>query len=132
MKLIQGIIVGALCSGFLSAISAYYVAVTSDTISDFGLKAKDFWWLAMILGGAVGLIAGGIIGLIVSTLNLNPIKSGLLGFLFSAIPACFFLLSSVNKFDDNFTRFGTFLLAITTITGIAIPLINKLFVKTEF
>lgn len=131
MKIFQGIIIGAVFSGVLSAIYACYVAFTSNTVSDFGFTAKDFWWLAMILGGLLGLIIGGIIGGIISGLNLSVITGGLVGLLITGIPACFFLLLSEGKFDENMTRFGTALIVIEIITGVIVPLTNTIFYTNE-
>jgi hypothetical protein len=130
-KLFQGIIAGALFSGILSAIYACYIAHTSNTVSDFGLTAEDFWWLAMLLGGLFGLFIGGIIGGIISELHLDVIKGGFCGFLITAIPACFLLLLSEGKFDENITRFGVAYIFIATITGMVVPLTQMLLFKNE-
>lgn len=124
MKVFQGIIIGALFSGLLSAIYACYIAFTSNTVSDFGFTAKGFWWLYIILGGFFGFVIGGIIGGVVLTLNLNAIKGGLLGLLLTIIPACFFLLLSEKKFDEDITRFGIAFIIIATITGIITSLVK--------
>ena len=130
-KLLQGILAGALFSGALSAICAVYIAFTSNTVSDFGLRAKDFWWLSMLLAGLFGLIVGGILGAVISELNLSLIKGGLCGFLITAIPAIFFLLLAEGKFDENFRRFGTLFIVITTLTGIFVSFIQMLSFKSE-
>lgn len=121
-KLFQGIIVGALFSGIFSAIYACYIAFTSNTVSDFGLTTKDFWWLAMILGGIVGFVLGGIVGGIVFELNLGVILGGLIGLFIAGLPALFFLAVSNSKFDENHIRFGIALIFIETITGIIVSL----------
>lgn len=130
-KLLQGIVTGALFSGVLSAVCAVYIALTSDTSDSFGLKAKDFWWLAMLFAGFFGLILGGILGGAISILNLNPLKGGLCGLLITAIPAVFFLLLSQSKFDENFTSFGIAYILIATITGVFISLIITLLRRSE-
>lgn len=127
----KGVIAGAVFSGVLSAISAGYIAFTSNTVSDFGLTAEDFWWPAMLLGGLFGLVAGGILGGIISGLNLNVIKGSLCGFLVTAVPAILFLLLSQSKFDENFTRFGVAYIFIAIITGMFVPVITMLLRKSE-
>ena len=122
MKITQGILIGALFSALVSAICACYVALTSETVSDFGLKAKDFWWLAIILGSCVGLILGGFVGAIVSGLNLSVILSALVGLLITVLPALLLSQVSEGKFDENHTRFGTALIFVETITGIVVSL----------
>lgn len=121
MKIIQGILVGALFSGLLSAICACYLALISNTTGELGLKTRDFWWLALIMGGLFGLIVGGFIGAIVYALNLNIIKGGLLGLLLTIIPACFLLLSG-DKFDIDIRRFGVAFVVISTLAGIIVSL----------
>jgi hypothetical protein len=118
MKEFQGIIIGAIFSGVLSAIYAGYIAFTSNTVSDFGFTAKGFWWLYIILGGLFGFIGGALIGGIVSALNLDAVKGGLSGLLLTIVPACFFLLVSEKKFDEDITRFGIGFIVIAVITGV--------------
>jgi hypothetical protein len=130
-KLLQGIVVGALFSGILSAICAVYITLTSDTSDSFGLKAKDFWWLAMLYAGFFGLIVGGILGGIVSALNLSLITAGLCGLIITIIPAIFFRLLSEGKFDENFIRFGIFFIAIATLTGIFVSFAQTSLFKSE-
>lgn len=120
MKIIQGIVIGAFFSALVSAICAYYVALTSETVSDFGLKARDFWWLAIILGGFVGFILGGFVGAIVSGLNLNVMLSAIVGLLITGLPAVLLSQVSESKFDENHTRFGIALIFVETITGIVV------------
>jgi hypothetical protein len=42
-KLLPDIITGAPFSGILSTIYAHYIAHASNTVSDFGFTAEDFW-----------------------------------------------------------------------------------------
>ncbi|HEX8287732.1 MAG TPA: hypothetical protein VF556_07055 [Pyrinomonadaceae bacterium] len=130
-KLFQGIIVGGLFSGTLSAIFAAYVTLTSNTVDSVGLKAKDFWWLAMLFAGFYGSIAGAILGGVVSALNLGIKDSGLFGFLITAILAILFLLLSEGKFDENFRRFGILFIVIATFTGIFVSFIQMSSFKNE-
>jgi hypothetical protein len=120
-KLIQGVLAGALFSGGVSAMFACYVSVTSNTVSNFGFTAKDFWWLALLIGGFFGVIGGGVIGGFVAGFNLNILKGGLCG-LIVAIPVCGFVLLSDGKFDENISRFGLAYIFIASITGIFVSL----------
>lgn len=130
-KLFQGTIVGALFSGLLSAICAVYIAFTSNS-SSFGLEAKDIWWLAMLYAGFFGLITGGILGGIVSALNLSLIAAGLCGFLITAVPTVFIRLVLVfKKFNEDFKRFAIFFIAMTTLTGIFVSYIQMSSSKSE-
>lgn len=126
VNLFRGILVGAVFSAVLSAIYAGYVAITSETVGDFGLKAKDFWWLAMILGGFVGFVLGSFVGAIISQLNSNVILSAIVGLLVIGILILFLSqVASESKFDENHTRFGIGLIFIETITGIIVALTVK-------
>jgi uncharacterized membrane-anchored protein len=132
-KLFQGIIVGGLFSGILSAICAAYIAFTSDTIDSVGLTGKDVWWLVMLYAGFFGLIAGGILGGIVSALNLGLIAAGLCGFLITAIPGILLYLInhyfSPGNLSADLDRFGVFFIAITTLTAIFVSYIQMSFFK---
>ena len=125
MKMLKVIIIGTCFSAILSAICAGHIALTSDTISDFGLKAKDFWWLAIIIGGIVGLIMGIIVGIIIIGLKLNPILGAIIGLSLVGIPMLFLNLTSQDKFDDNHIKFGIALIFIQTLTGTIVSLLLK-------
>ena len=144
-KLLRGIVGGSLFSGTLSAICAAYTAFNSLSSGLLGLGTKDFWWFAMLLGGFFGLIVGGILGGIISELNLSLIKAGLCGFLTTAIPGIFLLmLNYMLYYDyymlnpdsptydlDDLTRFGAFFIAITTLTAIFVSYTQNVFFKSE-
>ena len=131
-KLFQGIVVGALFSGVLSAICAGYISLTSNMVYDFGFKAKDFWWLTMLLAGLFGLIAGGILGGIISVLNLSLISAGLFGFLITAIPAVLFrIVPVVKEFDEDVRWFVISFIVIATLTGMFVIYTQTSFFRSE-
>ena len=124
-KVFQGIIVGALFSGVLTAICATYISLTSNMVYDFGFTAKDFWWLTMLLAGLFGLIAGGILGGIISVLNLSLISAGICGFLITAIPAVLFrIVPVVKEFDEDVRWFVVSFIIITTFNAIFVSYIQ--------
>ncbi len=131
MKIIQGILIGALFSGIVSAVYACYVALTSNTTSSFGLRSEDFWWLAAVLGGIAGLILGAVVGAIVSGWNLNLILGGLVGLLITGIPGLLSTQVSEGKFDEDHIRFGIALIFIEIVTGIVVSLALRLFYTKE-
>lgn len=131
-KLFQGIVIGALFSGILSGICAAHIALASDTTGELGLKTKDFWWVAMLLAGFFGLIAGGIFGGLISELNLSLIKAGLCGFLITAIPAFLFrIVPEVKEFGEDIRWFVVSFIVIATLTGVLVSYTQMSFFKSE-
>lgn len=114
-RFIQGIIVGGLFSGFLTALCAVYIAYTSNTTSSF-IEVRDIWWfwlLLMFYAGFLGLIPGGILGGAISLLNLSLTTAGMCGFLITGIPVIFLMIlnyDSPNDAANDFRRFGAFFL----------------------
>lgn len=127
---LQGVFSGALLSGFLLAICEAILTMNSGAIGELGLKARDFWWLYMILGGVLGLVVGGIIGGMVVALNLNSLRGGIYVFIVLSIPVLFLFLSG-DKFDEDIKHSGIAFLAVETLTGIIVPLIQKSFFKID-
>ena len=121
-RVFQGVIIGALFSGFMLATCEAILTINSSSIGELGLKTRDFWWLYMILGGVLGLVVGGIIGGTVIALNLNVIRGGVYVFIVFVIPVLFLSLSG-DKFDEDIKYSGIAFLVIETLTGTFVPLI---------
>lgn len=89
----------------------------------------------MILGGVIGLPAGGIIGGLVADLNLSVFKGALLGFLIIAVPVGGIYLiydyGQLGNFDVDKKRFAHGLIFIGTVTGIVVSMVTSLFEKGE-
>jgi hypothetical protein len=131
MKILQGIVVGALLSGFLAAIAGTYIALTSGETGVLGIKARDFWWFGLILGGMIGAITGSIVGGTISALNSNFIQGGGLVLLIAVFPTLFFYFFSDSKFDRDSIKFGVSLIFILVITGVLVPLITSWIGRTK-
>ena len=124
----MGIIAGALFSCVLSAICSIYICITSEATGSFGITGRDIWWAVMFYAGFFGLIAGGILGGIVSALNLSLVGAGLCGFLITAIPGIllYLIYLYLSPYDIliDLVRFGVFFIAITTLTAIFVSYIK--------
>ncbi len=125
MKILQGIIIGALLSGFLAAVAGTYISLTSIESGVLGIKTKDIWWFGLILGGAVGFAVGSFIGGLITAFNFDLVKGGGIVLLISIFPTLFFYFFSNGKFDNDSIKFGILLIFISVITGIIVPLITS-------
>ena len=85
----------------------------------------------MILAGFLGLIVGGILGGIVSQLNLSLIKAGLYGLIITLFPVVFFQLLSEDKFDENHRRFGFLFIFIVPLTIIFVSFVQFLSARSR-
>lgn len=87
-KIILGSIIGAIFTGLVLGVVAYFAAINDHSSSLLGPSST--WWELAVIGGVVlGLIVGGFSGAIVAGFNLSFLNAAFFGGVFN------FLLLSV-------------------------------------
>ncbi|MEQ1603703.1 MAG: hypothetical protein ABL999_02430 [Pyrinomonadaceae bacterium] len=94
MRVIPTTIFGAITSGIILGVSAMIIVIVEDTTSALGMRGRDFWWLAFILGAFVGFVGGGIEGLVISYFRFGVLSTFLFGIGFSLIALCFYFFGA--------------------------------------
>ena len=71
MKGRSTILTGAIVSAIVLGGGAMAIVIVADTTGTLGLRSRDFWWLALILGFFSGALVGGIEGFIVRAFRIS-------------------------------------------------------------
>ena len=124
MKVIPTTILGSITSGIILGVSAMIIVIVEDTTGTFGLRSRDFWWLAFILGAMVGFVGGGIEGFVISYFRFSFLSTFLFGIGFSLIALCFYFFGTRGAWDSNLQRFLEVFVVWQAIYPVSVALIS--------
>ena len=124
MKVIPTTILGSITSGIILGVGAVIIVFVENTTGTLGLRGRDFWWLALVLGATVGLIGGGIEGFIISYFRFSVLSTLLFGIGIGLIALCFYFFGTRGGWDANLQRFLELFVVWQAVYPIFVSLIS--------
>ena len=125
MKLFPTIILGSIISAIILGVGATVIVIVENTTGTLGMRGRDFWWLALMLGIVVGAFGGGIEGFVISYFRFSVFSTLLFGIGFGALALCFYFFAPPPAWDSNLRRFSIVLGFWQAIYPVFVSLISE-------
>ena len=123
-KPILGLFVGALITGVCFTLVFYYIEKTFPSSGSF-ISFDGSWLLAILIGVICGLPVGSAIGAIITSLQLNFVKSTLLGGILGLILSFGLFILSGGPLDNKLKIILGSLIIIGAINGAVVSLVTN-------